>query len=120
LVVKGPVVATGNDPKESTAVSAGPDIHGLPVPECDDARESLRSEIVGPFFDRDDDRPGAGVREPLLQLFLVSNEVGMGIVPDNALARAFRDWTGRAHQSLAQAAGVVYFCVAGLPMKLKG
>jgi adenosylcobinamide kinase/adenosylcobinamide-phosphate guanylyltransferase len=55
-----------------------------------------------------------------LQLFLVSNEVGMGIVPDNALARAFRDWTGRAHQSLAQAADVVYFCVAGLPVKLKG
>ncbi len=58
--------------------------------------------------------------QPGLQLFLVSNEVGMGIVPDNALARAFRDWTGRAHQSLAQAADVVYFCVAGLPMKLKG
>jgi adenosylcobinamide kinase/adenosylcobinamide-phosphate guanylyltransferase len=61
-----------------------------------------------------------GGDQPGLQLFLVSNEVGMGIVPDNALARAFRDWTGRAHQSLAQAADVVYFCVAGLPMKLKG
>jgi len=59
-------------------------------------------------------------RRDSLQLFLVSNEVGMGIVPENTLARAFRDWTGRAHQTLVQAADVVYFCVAGLPMKLKG
>jgi len=61
----------------------------------------------------------AGRRDEL-QLLLVGNEVGMGVVPDNALARAFRDWTGRAHQFLAEAAGVVYFCVAGLSMKLKG
>jgi adenosylcobinamide kinase/adenosylcobinamide-phosphate guanylyltransferase len=59
-------------------------------------------------------------RQAGLRLFLVSNEVGMGVVPDNALARAFRDWTGRAHQTLAEAAGVVYLCVAGLPIKLKG
>jgi adenosylcobinamide kinase/adenosylcobinamide-phosphate guanylyltransferase len=59
-------------------------------------------------------------RQAGLRLFLVSNEVGMGVVPDNVLARAFRDWTGRTHQFLAEAAGVVYFCVAGLPMKLKG
>jgi adenosylcobinamide kinase / adenosylcobinamide-phosphate guanylyltransferase len=55
-----------------------------------------------------------------LQLFVVSSEVGMGVVPDNPLARAFRDLTGRAHQTLAESAGTVYFCVAGLPMKLKG
>jgi len=59
-------------------------------------------------------------RQAGLRLYLVSNEVGMGVVPDNALARAFRDWTGRTHQFLAEAAGVVYFCVAGLPIKLKG
>jgi len=61
----------------------------------------------------------AGRREEL-QLFLVSNEVGMGVVPENALARAFRDWTGRTHQFLTETAGSVYFCVAGLPIKLKG
>jgi adenosylcobinamide kinase/adenosylcobinamide-phosphate guanylyltransferase len=61
----------------------------------------------------------AGRRDGL-QLFLVSNEVGMGIVPENVLARSFRDWSGRAHQILAQSADAVYFCVAGLGIKLKG
>lgn len=61
----------------------------------------------------------AGARAGL-QLFLVSNEVGLGVVPEKALARAFRDWTGRAHQILAQTADAVYFCVAGLGIRLKG
>ncbi|WP_200939521.1 bifunctional adenosylcobinamide kinase/adenosylcobinamide-phosphate guanylyltransferase [Aureimonas sp. Leaf454] len=51
---------------------------------------------------------------------LVSNEVGLGIVPDNAMARAFRDHAGRLHQSIAARAGDVYFVAAGLPLKLKG
>ncbi|MDH7499749.1 MAG: bifunctional adenosylcobinamide kinase/adenosylcobinamide-phosphate guanylyltransferase [candidate division NC10 bacterium] len=55
-----------------------------------------------------------------LHLILVSNEVGMGIVPDNPLARAFRDLSGWSHQVLAEAADTVYFCVAGLSFKLKG
>ncbi len=50
---------------------------------------------------------------------LVSNEVGLGIVPDNALARRFRDEAGRLHQTLAGLAGRVVFMVAGLPMTLK-
>lgn len=53
------------------------------------------------------------------RLVIVSNEVGFGIVPDNALARAFRDEAGRANQMLAQAAGEVVFMLAGLPMRLK-
>ena len=51
---------------------------------------------------------------------LVSNEVGLGIVPDNAMARAFRDHAGRLHQEIAALAGAVFFVAAGLPMKLKG
>lgn len=50
---------------------------------------------------------------------LVSNEVGLGIVPDNALARRFRDEAGRLHQRLAARAGSVVFMVAGLPMQVK-
>ena len=50
---------------------------------------------------------------------LVSNEVGQGIVPDNALARAFRDHAGRLHQAVAAAADQVVLVVAGLPMMLK-
>lgn len=52
-------------------------------------------------------------------LVMVSNEVGLGIVPENALARRFRDEAGRLHQSLAARAGRVVFMVAGLPMQVK-
>jgi adenosylcobinamide kinase / adenosylcobinamide-phosphate guanylyltransferase len=51
---------------------------------------------------------------------LVSNEVGLGIVPENTMARAFRDHTGRLHQMIAAEAAHVHFIAAGLPIKLKG
>ncbi|MCD2173298.1 bifunctional adenosylcobinamide kinase/adenosylcobinamide-phosphate guanylyltransferase [Rhizobium sp. C4] len=54
------------------------------------------------------------------QVFIVSNEVGLGIVPDNAMARAFRDHAGRLHQKVAAVADEVYFVAAGLPLKMKG
>ncbi len=50
---------------------------------------------------------------------LVSNEVGQGIVPDNALARAFRDEQGWCNQRVAEAADEVVMMVAGLPLWLK-
>ncbi len=50
---------------------------------------------------------------------VVSNEVGLGIVPDNALARRFRDKAGRLNQQIAAAAHDVVFMVSGLPMKVK-
>lgn len=52
-------------------------------------------------------------------VWLVSNEVGWGVVPDNALARRFRDAAGRLHQQLARQADRVVFTVAGLPMIVK-
>lgn len=52
-------------------------------------------------------------------LVLVSSEVGLGIVPDNALARRFRDEAGRLHQRLAAAADRVVLVVAGLPLTVK-
>lgn len=53
-------------------------------------------------------------------IVLVSNEVGFGIVPENALARRFRDEAGRLHQRLAAIADRVVLVVAGLPMTIKG
>jgi adenosylcobinamide kinase/adenosylcobinamide-phosphate guanylyltransferase len=54
------------------------------------------------------------------ELVVISNEVGQGIVPDNALARRFRDEAGWAHQALARAADRVVFVTSGLPQVLKG
>jgi adenosylcobinamide kinase / adenosylcobinamide-phosphate guanylyltransferase len=50
---------------------------------------------------------------------LVTNEVGLGIVPDNALARIYRDAAGHMNQTIARVADEVAFVVAGLPLKLK-
>jgi len=51
---------------------------------------------------------------------LVSNEVGCGIVPDNALARRFGDLVGLANQVIANKAGEVIFMQAGIPQIIKG
>jgi adenosylcobinamide kinase / adenosylcobinamide-phosphate guanylyltransferase len=53
-------------------------------------------------------------------VIVVSNEVGLGIVPDNGLARRFRDEAGAAHQAIAKVCDRVVFVTAGLPMVLKG
>ncbi|WP_287150756.1 bifunctional adenosylcobinamide kinase/adenosylcobinamide-phosphate guanylyltransferase, partial [Mesorhizobium sp.] len=51
--------------------------------------------------------------------FVVSNEVGQGIVPDNALARRFRDAAGRLNQQVAAVSDTVLLMVVGLPLKVK-
>jgi adenosyl cobinamide kinase/adenosyl cobinamide phosphate guanylyltransferase len=61
----------------------------------------------------------AAMRATEAAWIVVSNEAGMGIVPDNAWGRAYRDALGRANQIMAAAADEVYFVVAGLPMKVK-
>lgn len=52
-------------------------------------------------------------------LIMVTNEVGMGIVPDNAISRVFRDIAGRMNQLLAKNCDEVYVCISGIPLRLK-
>jgi|DewCreStandDraft_5_1066085.scaffolds.fasta_scaffold03668_4 adenosylcobyric acid synthase len=61
----------------------------------------------------------AAVRGSGKTVIAVANEVGLGLVPTTALGRAFRDWAGRWHQALADAAEAVYFVVAGQPLRLR-
>jgi len=70
--------------------------------------------------------PGAEIEALLAALpalggpvVMVANEVGLGIVPENALARAFRDHAGRLNRDIAAAADRVVFIAAGLPLVLK-
>lgn len=53
-------------------------------------------------------------------LIIVTNEVGMGIVPEHPLARSFRDLAGEANEIIAAKADEVYVTISGLPLKLKG
>ena len=62
----------------------------------------------------------AQVGHSAARLILVSNEVGLGIVPENRMARDFRDHAGRLHQLIAAEARDVYFVAAGLPLKMQG
>jgi len=57
--------------------------------------------------------------ERTISLFVVSNEVGLGIVPENETARRFRDLAGRLNQRVAALADEVFFLAAGIPMKIK-
>lgn len=69
------------------------------------------------------DRPCSALVGALAQtagpVMLVANEVGLGIVPDNALARRFRDEAGIVNQRVAAAVSEVQFLAAGLPLRLK-
>jgi adenosylcobinamide kinase/adenosylcobinamide-phosphate guanylyltransferase len=62
----------------------------------------------------------AALREAPCPVVLVANEVGLGLVPDNALGRRFRDLAGRLNQEIAALADRVVFVAAGLPLVLKG
>ena len=59
------------------------------------------------------------IRHKGFSAIMVSNEVGLGIVPGNALARRFRDVAGKVNQSAAQEADEVVFMVSGLPLHVK-
>lgn len=62
----------------------------------------------------------AGCQQCSCPVYIVTNEVGFGIVPENLLARRFRDIAGRVNQRLAAFADEVYLVVSGIELKMKG
>ena len=75
--------------------------------------------LAGRDLEQETDRLCSVLGCPRGPWFIVSNEVGMGIVPENALARRFRDEAGRINQRVATLADHVLFMAAGLPMVMK-
>ncbi len=63
--------------------------------------------------------PTAAGTSPASTVFMISNEVGMGIVPENELARRFRDYQGMLNQHVAASADEIYLMVSGIPLKVK-
>ncbi len=80
-------------------------------PFADEAQERLMREVEAVI---------ACAERVDTHLLVVSNEVGLGLVPPYPLGRAYRDLLGRANQALVAAADEVYFLVAGVPRQLKG
>lgn len=83
--------------------------------------QTIEMEIVG-FLDslsRFKDSPVCGLGSGFCSLYIVSNEVGMGIVPKNDMARKFRDMAGFLNQKVAEVADEVYLVMAGIPMRIK-
>lgn len=67
---------------------------------------------IDAFFD--------AIADPPVDVILVTNEVGSGVIPDNAMARRFRDLAGTINQRAAARANTVILCVSGIPVTIKG
>jgi adenosylcobinamide kinase/adenosylcobinamide-phosphate guanylyltransferase len=86
------------------------DWEGIGVEEISAAEERARLEV---------DKLLKVIDSSSVPFILVTNELGMGVVPPSELGRAVRDIGGRANQMLARAADEVYLCVSGIPIKIK-
>jgi adenosylcobinamide kinase/adenosylcobinamide-phosphate guanylyltransferase len=60
------------------------------------------------------------IKKSKIDFIFVTNEIGLGIVPENKLARIYRDIVGRMNQYIAKNSDEVYFVVSGIPNKIKG
>jgi adenosylcobinamide kinase/adenosylcobinamide-phosphate guanylyltransferase len=84
--------------------------------EAEEEKKHLDEEVIST---RCEDVLGVCRDLPGTVIF-VTNEVGMGIVPDNPSSRLFRDLAGRCNQSMADRADTVIFMVSGIPIYIKG
>lgn len=105
-----------------TPIAIAEAIHAEPGPILVDCLTLWVSNLMSAEENPDEaaERLAEAARRPGGPVIFVSNEVGLGIVPDNRLARAFRDHAGRVNQRIAAVADRVLFIAAGLPLTLKG
>jgi adenosylcobinamide kinase/adenosylcobinamide-phosphate guanylyltransferase len=104
-------------------LEAARDVGAAVEAQLHDARTVLVEDLTLLLANRLDEDVARAEVETLLGLpsnvVLVSNEVGMGLVPEHPLGRTFRDALGRLNQHAAALAAEVYFVIAGLPLRLK-
>lgn len=77
------------------------------------------SENIEELIAEDVEQLTMALQKMVTPVIVVSNEVGMGIVPENKLARLFRDIAGKANQTVAAAADEVHIIISGIPLRLK-
>jgi adenosylcobinamide kinase / adenosylcobinamide-phosphate guanylyltransferase len=89
------------------------------IGRCGDP-EQVDAGLVSRKVSAEIDQLAACIGQVDATIIVVSNEVGMGLVPDNRVGRIYRDCLGKANRDLAQRADTVCFMVAGIPMTVKG
>jgi adenosylcobinamide kinase/adenosylcobinamide-phosphate guanylyltransferase len=94
--------------------AAAPRENPFDEPSADPFNPQIEADVV-----REVEALVAYVQETDVHLLVVSNEVGLGVVPPYELGRAYRDILGRANQILARYADEVQLLVAGIPVKVK-
>jgi adenosylcobinamide kinase/adenosylcobinamide-phosphate guanylyltransferase len=85
----------------------------------DQAPEQIEESVLEKQVTAEINELATCMKKASASFIIVSNEVGLGLVPDNRLGRLYRDLLGKANQIVAQSVDEVYLMVAGLPMKVK-
>lgn len=96
-------------------------VTNLMLEKCEDEDNITKEEIIKTeeYVQKEIDKLINVVQNSPQTFIAVTNEVGMGLVPEYPLGRLFRDMAGRANQTLAKEAEEVYFCVSGIAMRIK-
>jgi adenosylcobinamide kinase / adenosylcobinamide-phosphate guanylyltransferase len=94
--------------------AAAPEEDPFDIPSADPFDKQIEADLVAEV-----EALIAYVQETDLEILIVSNEVGLGVVPPYELGRAYRDILGRGNQILAREADEVQLLVAGIPVKVK-
>ena len=89
------------------------------IGQCGDDPEQISSELIQERLATEIDELIGCINASTATFILVSNEVGLGLVPENRLGRLYRDLLGRINQTLTERADRVYFLLSGLALSLK-
>lgn len=114
---RGPDWQTVEEPRDLAAALARTDGQGVRLVDC--LTLWLAGLTEAPAPDARITQLCATLSAQTSPAILVTNELGMGIVPENALARRFRDAHGLMNQAVANIADEVWMAVSGLPLRLK-